>query len=492
MNLNLSLPNGEWVIILTINGVKWYNSIRSKVYLTSVILYVLIVLVFTFVFKNSVEVYFLNQKINEIKRYGNYLASDVSVNGYVSSISGQSYEEIENEIKNISRLYNARVLIIDKTGMVLNDSSGINIGKMFASKEILSALAGNDNVTVVSDKKLINSVTSISNYTTKEVEGVVFIAFPIDSVYEIVNEICSRLLYILLLIGIVLLFILLFITKFYTDPLNKLLKGIKNIADGHLNSKIDIKRKDEVAEIGSSINQMTSKLLEMDNSRKEFVSNVSHELKTPLSSIKVLTESLLIQDNVSPEMYREFLTDINSEIDRQNAIINDLLTLVKFDEKEKVLNIVNISLNELVEQILKRLHPLAEKKNVELILESRRDVNVEADEMKLTIALSNLIENGIKYNKDDGRVTATVNADHENAYITVKDTGIGIPSEHFDKIFDRFYRVDKTRDRATGGTGLGLSIAHRSILLHKGNISIDSEPENGTQFVVTIPLKQNI
>lgn len=492
MNQNLYLPNGEWVTILTINGVKWYNSIRSKLYVTYVIIYLLIVINFLIIFRNSIELYFVGQKVNEVKRYGNYLASDVSVNGYISSISGQSYKEVESEINNMSRLYNARVLVIDKTGIVLNDSFGIKIGKFFATKEVMNALGGHDEVMIIKDNGLVNTFTSINNYTTQKVEGVVFISFPINSVYERVNRVSTILVYILLVVGIALSFVLLFITKRYTRPLNSLLNGIKDVSNGHLNHKIEIKRKDELAVIGNAINQMTSKLLEIDNTRKEFVSNVSHELKTPLSSIKVLTESLLIQDNVSPEMYREFLLDINSEIDRQNAIINDLLTLVRFDEKEKVLNIVSISLNELVEHILKRLHPLAEKKNVELILESIRDVIVEADEMKLTLTLSNLIENGIKYNKENGRVTAKVDADHENAYISVIDTGIGIPREHFDRVFERFYRVDKTRDRATGGTGLGLSIAHRSILLHKGSISIDSEPNLGTKFIVTIPLKQNI
>ena len=217
-----------------------------------------------------------------------------------------------------------------------------------------------------------------------------------------------------------------------------MLKVVQKITEGHLDQKIDVKGRDELAELGHAFNNMSSKLLQIDQSRQEFVSNVSHELKTPLSSIKVLSESLTLQENVPVEMYKEFLKDIDSEIDRLTAIINDLLLLVKLDQKEVPMTIKSFNLNQLVEDILKRLYPLANKKNIELIYESFREVALEADEMKITLAISNLVENAIKYTPNDGRVKVVVDADHQNAFIKVIDTGIGIPEEDYEKIFIGF------------------------------------------------------
>ena len=174
---------------------------------------------------------------------------------------------------------------------------------------------------------------------------------------------------------------------------------------------------------------MSGRMKTLDDSKNEFVSNVSHELKTPLTSMKVLADSLNGQEGVPVELYQEFMQDITSEIDRENQIITDLLSLVKMDKKVADLNITQVNINELLEQLLKRLHPIAAQKNVELILDSFRPVNAEVDATKLSLAFSNLIENGIKYNNENGWVRVSLNADHKYFYVTVADSGIGIPEE---------------------------------------------------------------
>ena len=229
----------------------------------------------------------------------------------------------------------------------------------------------------------------------------------------------------------------------------------------------------------------------MDPSRQQFVSNVSHELKTPLSSIKVLSESILLQEDVPKEMYVEFLHDINSEIDRMSAIINDLLTLVKLDQKEIPLNFAETDLNKVMEDIIKRMTPLAAAKQIQIHYSKEKDVLAEADEMKLTLAISNLVDNAVKYTPEGGSVTVVLDADHQNAFITVSDTGIGIPEDEINRIFERFYRVDKTRDRETGGTGLGLSITYATVMMHNGSIKVNSKEEEGTSIQMRIPLRQN-
>jgi len=165
-----------------------------------------------------------------------------------------------------------------------------------------------------------------------------------------------------------------------------------------------------------------------------------------------------------------------------------LLSLVKMDKSVAKLNITSTNINESVELILKRLKPIAQKKNIELVFESFRPVVAEIDEVKFSLAISNLVENAIKYNQIDGWVHVSLNADHQYFYIKVEDNGIGIPEENQDKVFERFYRVDKARSRETGGTGLGLAIVRNSILMHHGAIKLHSEENVGTTFTVRIPL----
>ena len=182
------------------------------------------------------------------------------------------------------------------------------------------------------------------------------------------------------------------------------------------------------------------------------------------------------------------LGDIAKEIDRENDIISDLLTLVKMDKTVQGLNIRQININELLETILKRLKPIADKKKIEVVLESFGPVSAEIDEMKLTLAISNLVENAIKYNRDEGWVRVSLNADHKYFYVKVMDSGIGIPEEDQAHIFERFYRVDKSHSREIGGTGLGLAIARNAVIMHRGSIKVYSSKGEGTTFTVRIPL----
>ena len=226
----------------------------------------------------------------------------------------------------------------------------------------------------------------------------------------------------------------------------------------------------------------------MDDSRQEFVSNVSHELKTPLASMKVLADSLLALEDAPAELYQEFMTDITEEIDRENKIITDLLSLVKMTRTSADLNVEPTDINAVLELMLKRLGPLAIRADIKLIFESRRPVSAEVDEVKLTLALTNLVENAIKYNVEGGWVKVVLDADHKYFTVEVADSGIGIPQAEIEHIYERFYRVDKSHSNEIGGTGLGLAITRSAILMHRGSINVDSEEGLGTTFKVKIPL----
>ena len=195
-------------------------------------------------------------------------------------------------------------------------------------------------------------------------------------------------------------------------------------------------------------------------------------------------------DHPPAEMYREFMEDISNEVDREAKIIDDLLTLVRMDRKSPDMNITaNASINLLIADILKKLKPIARQKNIELIYESVREVRADVDEMKLSLALMNLVENAIKYNREEGKVHVTLDADHRVFYVKIEDNGIGIPEEEQKHVFEKFYRVDKARSRETGGTGLGLAITKNIIVLHHGAIRLQSAEGEGSTFTVRIPLR---
>lgn len=271
-------------------------------------------------------------------------------------------------------------------------------------------------------------------------------------------------------------------------PLKKLAFSLQQLADGDLQEKVDVRGNYEVETIVDSVNNMLEDMRNTEQRRQEFVSNVSHELKTPLTSMKVLAESLVGQSGIPEELYQEFLHDINTEIDRENEIITDLLNIVRLDRKEGEMHIAQVSINELLEIVMRRLRPIAKERNVEMVFESFRSVLAEVDEVKMSLVFTNLIENAIKYNKEGGLVKVSLNADHRYFYVRVEDTGIGIPEEAKKYIFDRFYRVDKARSRETGGTGLGLAITKSAVMMHKGNIKVSGKEGEGSVFVVRIPL----
>ena len=280
-----------------------------------------------------------------------------------------------------------------------------------------------------------------------------------------------------------------FISGKALEPLKELAQQAEKVDQDNL---VDVRLEEntvaEFRQLSQSVNQMLNRLAHSFDLQRQFAGNAAHELKTPLTSMKVLADSLNGQEDVPVELYREFMLDIGNEIERENKIINDLLSLVKMDKSASDLNITSVNINEMLDLILKRLKPIAEKQHVDLVLESFRPVTAEIDEVKLTLAITNLVENAIKYNKEDGWVHVSLNADYQYFYLKVEDSGIGIPEDSLEHIYERFYRVDKSHSREICGTGLGLAITRNAILMHRGAIKVFSTEGEGTLFTVRISL----
>ena len=243
---------------------------------------------------------------------------------------------------------------------------------------------------------------------------------------------------------------------------------------------------DLIAELGRAFNRMSEQIEAHDRVRDEFVSNASHELKTPLATMKLLSESILYEENPDPAEMRELFEDVNHEVDRMSNVITDLLRLVQFDEGQPLLHRENVDLKDIAERVVSRLKPLAENKGIALNF-TGSSAMIFGEERQIEQAVVNLIENAVKYT-DAGHVDAAVKQTGSEAQLIVKDTGIGIPEDAIPHLFERFYRVDKARSRGTGGTGLGLAIVERIIALHGGFITVESEFGHGSTFTVHLPL----
>lgn len=381
----------------------------------------------------------------------------------------------------------ARVMIVDTDYRVAYDSFRLLKDTYIMNNDIYEIMKGDRDERLVREQSYIEYMFPVVN-REGYIDDVAVIAVSLESMENERGYLSYRaniMICIFMVIGVLTAF---FISYMAVRDTRKIKSQLVNMKDGFLGQISSDGLWREAGSVVDNMNGIFAKSQLLEESRQEFVSNVSHELKTPITSMKVLSESILMQDNVPVEMYREFMNDIVLEIDREAQIISDLLTLVKTDKGSDSLNIERVDINELMEVILKRLTPLAEKRSIEITFESFREVEADIDKVKFTLAISNLIENGIKYNVDGGWIRVSLNADHKNLYIKVADSGVGIPEDCVEHIFERFYRVDKARSRDTGGTGLGLAISKNIIVMHKGIINVYSEPGKGTTFTVRVPM----
>ncbi len=436
--------------------------------------------------KSTIETYFQNSEKKELLYQANKIAVMVQEENYL--LNQDTKEDIEEELNEKSMIEDFRIIILDNKSVVIYDSNKTEDGKTFVTNEIIAALKGESIAAYYKDEVAIYAATYIGDLETEK-QGVVLLVASFEEVLILIKELSQKWFMLSVMVSIIAGILAMISSEIIIGPIKRILGNIREITDGQLHQRVKINGKNELSELGKAFNSMTEELEKVDEARQEFVSNVSHELKTPLSSIKVLSDSILLQENTATEIYREFLKDINSEIDRMTDIVNDLLSLVKLDYKEAGLFIKETNLNAMLEDILKMLNPLAEQKNIIILSEYLKNVTIDADDMKLSLAISNLVENAIKYTNNGGSVKIILDCDHQNAFITVQDTGIGISDEEQGKIFNRFYRIDKTRDRETGGTGLGLSITQSTVLLHKGSIRVSSKEGVGSTFIVRLPIK---
>ena len=432
------------------------------------------------IYRSSLE----EKKLSQVSGYASRLSNMLIVTDYLNSTNST----VNSELDIAAELYGGRILVINSTLNVIYDTFDRAIGKTAVISDMVNALEGKNDSEYDWESGYGIYSCGIGATSGGKILGCVYFVYSIADEKAILEKMQTNSAVFTVLVLIISIIVAYMISKLLTASSVKNGENISKIANGNLDTKLEEKGIWEFRSTAAAVNAMLAKVRATEESQQEFVSDVSHELKTPMASMKVLAESLLSQECDDPALYREFLVDINETIDRENKIIQDLLTLVRMDKKSTTLNISLCSMNDIISVVLKRVRPLAEKKNIEVVYESYREISAEVDDSKLIMALTNIAENGIKYNREMGQLRVGLNSDSGYVYINIEDTGIGIPEEAIVHIFDRFYRVDKARARETGGTGLGLAIANDVILMHNGEIKVFSKEFEGTTFNIRIPL----
>lgn len=477
-------------------------SLRAFIFISTFLIGAIPCIVLRWSILSNYETRVINSRTSEAQTQLMILSNHLLTYNYLNDPTS---EIVDAELMQFGSFYDGRVLVIDDELTVIKDTYEMSTGKIVVSDDVVRCLTEGSSaistryvkedgyieviMPISETKSLEGGDYSGSSQESETVYGVLLASVSTDTIAATLQVLSRRANLVLLVAVLVVFSAAVLVSTRLARPFEKLTKAFRDVQSGYTSESVQVNDYRETEEVVESFNQVVARMRSLDESRQEFVSNVSHELRTPMTSMKVLADSLLqMGDNVPPEMYREFLQDIAEELDRENRIIDDLLNLSKMDRRQVSLNLSSVDINALVEVILKRLRPLAQEKDVALILVSERQVQADVDEVKMSMLFTNLIENAIKYNVAHGRVTVTVDADRKDLIVICEDTGIGIPKDSQEKIFERFYRGDPSRSDEISGTGLGLSIVKSIVLLHRGTITVESREGVGSRFTVTVPL----
>ena len=464
---------------------RFFKSLRFRILIILVILGIVPSVIVTQMMLSNYEKQAIASKTGTISTQYSILCDQIIKENYLNDSSS---ETVNGKLELLSNIYGGRLLIVDRDFRIVKDTYHVDEGKTLISPKVIRCFKSGQPTDYQRNGQVLETAIPIRSADVPQTQGAMLVTVSSSEITATMMDMKYQGLLILAIIIVLSIFFAYIMSTVLVKPLARVTKSIEDLTDGYQNDEISVPDYTETELITDAFNKMLSRMKALDESRSEFVSNVSHELKTPMTSMKVLADSLVGQEGVPEELYQEFMRDITAEIDRENRIITDLLSLVKMDKKTADLSIQHMDINHLLEEILKRLRPIADKRSIDLILDSFRPVEADVDEIKFTSAISNLVENAIKYNVDDGWVRVSIDADHKYFYVTVADSGMGIPEESLDRIFERFYRVDKSHSREIGGTGLGLAITRSTIAMHHGVIKVFSREGEGTTFSVRIPL----
>lgn len=399
---------------------------------------------------------------------------------------------VSSAVSQMGGLRVTRLIITDSAGAVIYDSleGDAAIGKIVLIPEVIQALEVSPKAPIGNDVFSYDgamqscAATPIVSYGT--LVGCVYMMEYDFAQGSLIQSLLSNVLYITLILELVVILFSLIYSRGFSRRLRRIMTSIRIIQEGDYSHKVSMGGHDELTVLGDEFNDLTDRLQVSEKKRHQFVSDASHELKTPLASIKLLTDSIL-QNDMDMETIREFVGDIGDEADRLNRMSQKLLTLSRIDSQaDGECEIIYMA--PTIKRVARMLSGIAEKNSISISLDLQDDCPILILEDDLYQIVFNLIENGIKYNLPGGKLTISLYHKDDNAVLKVEDTGVGIPEEAISHIFERFYRVDKARSRKSGGSGLGLSIVRNIVERNRGEIQVESTVGQGTTFFVIFPI----
>lgn len=455
------------------------HSIRTQIFVfISVLLLILLILLNTYPLISSRDLVF-EEKRSAMTSQASVLASSLAG---LERLDRAGIEEVLR-VLDIAGL--SRILVSDETGAALYDSGG-DAGGENAAGDVQTALGGKQVFRSLFSDAAFSSACALPVVRQGDTVGAVYLFERDTERAGLILSVQGRIRAASLVIAALALALVAIFSGLLLSRLQELVRSMRLVAAGDYKYRHTVRGRDELSELGEEFNLLTERLDETERQRRRFVSDASHELKTPLASIRLLADSVVQNDNVDMDTVREFVTDIGSEAERLQRTTEKLLDLSRLDDDVQVapepVDVKQVALDTLV-----MLRPLAREKQVRLHSELADGCVVMANTDDIFHIIFNLVENAVKYNVPEGEVWLTLHSDEKTVQLLVADSGIGIPEEDRLNIFSRFYRVDKARSREHGGSGLGLSIVHDAVHAHGGSITVGPNKPQGSRFLVSFP-----
>lgn len=463
------------------NSLVQYKSTHFRYAVTYIVITFAVLLFLNIYSSKTNQALFYNSKQSSMLERC-YLASTE-----ISELQVINQNTVSEALSSISNLRVSRVIVTDEFAKIIYDSSTNSLEDQYALfPEIISSLSSNDVFSwKYSDSTMISkAATPIISYGS--LIGCVYMMEYDTQQGALIHSLQVNTFYITMALELLLIVFSLLFSKRYTARVRKIMVSMRIIREGDYSHRVDMGGNDELTVLGEEFNDLIDRLRTSESKRRQFVSDASHELKTPLASIKLLSDSIL-QNEMDIETAKEFVEDIGNEAERLNRMSQKLLTLSGIEaQPESEYEITYIA--PTVERVARMVSAIAAKNNIQINLELEKDSSILILEDDLYQIIFNLAENGIKYNVPGGKLTISLDRQEDTAILKVADTGVGIPEESLENIFERFYRVDKARSRQTGGSGLGLSIVRDIVQRNNGQIFVESTLGQGTVFTVHFPI----
>ena len=394
---------------------------------------------------------------------------------------------VETAIAQMENMDSTRLIVTNTSSQVIYDSADAEtIGSYALLPEILQALGGNKVFSCNYFDRTIISRCAVPIYSYGTLTGVLYMMEPDPEQGLLIATLERNILSVSIVLELAVIIYSLFFSKRFTQRLKRIRTSMNIIRGGDYSHKVTVGGKDELTLLGDSFNSLTERLNASETKRRQFVSDASHELKTPLASIKLLSDSIL-QNEMDMETVKEFVEDIGNEADRLNRMSSKLLSLTRIEAQiDSATEIINMI--PTIDRVVRMLSGIARENHIEIISQYHQDSSVLILEDDLYQITFNLVENGIKYNRPGGKLTISLSREEDMALLQISDTGVGIPEDAIVHLFERFYRVDKARSRKSGGAGLGLAIVRNMVERNGGSISVESTQGVGSTFTVKFPV----